>query len=1231
MIKKKFIVNGLIFTLVFGIAAGGTYFLVPQRIIEGEGGSETGEVEPDDPIAVTGIERLMNSTVASLTSGIEVDFNKLRVDIAGKDSNPLYTNHLIADNANLMFSMSELSVHGINLSLEAPVAYQVGAVTKNRGLDLKLIQDNIYFDIYNADSADKWDFKYHVSTATVDVPGAGIDEHTGGTFIYEMGELSWVLEDILDVLTEGGVQISFPSLSTLIKGDNAASESEEESQEEEQEEKSGLDLDSIMASMDSMQEYNLDNNACHYFVWNLEISDELTLPLGLKADANYNLSGVDFPAKNISESSTSYASLTQGEFEFPNSTISISVSADVKTSNSELVWSIPSDAASYRDLSDSLGLFKGIAALAATPKFGIDGNISINHHVEGEEATETTLAQDEIDETANIALNADVDFSSYKLNALSVGLDISTADDENTVYSTGLSAKMFGDEEGNEAYVNVGNVLKAHATKSTVDALMGKIKGSNKNDQEGQAQEQVAEESTSALLDTIKKIEDIKNILDSDMVKGIKEGHYEWALDMLDVFRNDDNFIEVVLSFAPLGIVGKATVTLDGHDNASLLSISIEDLTFASLTVNADIALTDFTDVTVTEEEQSEYLTMTHLVGTVDQIQAFTNTKQGKLSIGASVLKEGTSDVGGHLKGIELTGSAAFDLNVKQATASIKLEEFNTSWRQDHTVNMDLTSNNGGDLDKVLFSYSSYNELIESDEENDNLYNRTNPTGIAKEGYQNTNGVKGYLSIASISDLVDSLTSFFGEADHRFSRVMKSLQSETETSLMSKLTSGNYFAIIELLEDGILKEVNKVGDTTTFVVKGSTFGMNSDITIAIEFDPNATDEDGNVTEGGINNLTISLALGKEEGKMTNVEITLGGIESELDENDKLSSFELADFEAETLEAAGFVDYTSIFNLVDYAIGTTMIGAPVNGGVSTFAIEASVSLVLGEYVFDALKVKAGVYVHGAKVKAYLELNELPVIKGINGPEDSHYFRSFEYEGMRDVAMYYYADGFNPKGYYLLTRDSTYGRLAHVKDSLFLTGAEFNEHPAEYLLQYLIGVNSEFFETEEASEQQEQTTQESSSSILKHAMHAEDFLKSYLYSFNNGNPSWDINIDLGAMLGLSFLGVANLHLGGTRVAYEKDGEIAYFKGLNNLSVDLGIALAGKLKVCSASVDASITNLHDGVYTDGWAFYENTFQTYFSSAVRANGVGDYGYLNYNTSNMGELGYNLYWTAGN
>ena len=1229
MTKKKIIGNTILFLSVFAIAAGGTYFLVPQKIIERGGEDSSSPSNPGEEYVETGIERMMNSTVAALTSGIEVDFNKLRLDIAGKDNNPDFTNHLIADEASLMLSMSELSIHGINLSLEAPVAYQVGSTIKRRGLDLKLVQDDIYFDIYNADNADKWDFKYHVSTATVDIPDAGVDPYTGGTFIYEMGELSWVLEDILDVLTEGGVNITFPSLSSLIKGDSQEQPEEEES---EGEESSGLDLDAIMASMDSMEEYNLDNGAAHYFVWNLEISDEWTLPLGLKGDANYNLSGIDFPAKNVSHDSTSYLNLEQGAFDFPSSSISISVSADIKTSNTELVWTIPEDAASYRTLSDSLDLFKGIASVAATPKFGIDGQISINHHVEGEEATETTLAQDEIDETMNIALDADVDFSSYKLNALQVGIDLSTQDEEEEVYSTGISAKMLNVEDGNEAFLNVGDVLKAHASKSTIDALVGKIKSANSNDQEGQAAEEVGEEATSSLLDTIKKIEAIDNILSSDAIKGIQEGHYEWALDLLDVIRNEDNLIEIKLSFAPLGISGTATVTLSGREGDSLLNISIDDLTFASLTINAEIALTDFAPVAVSEEERAEYVTLTHLVGTVDQIEAFTSTKEGKLDLAVSVLKEGTSDVGGHLKGIELNGSAAFDLNAKQATANLAIEEYNDSWRQTHTVGLDLVSSNGGDLDKALFSYSSLNPTIESDENNDNLYNRTNPTGVAKEGYQNTDGVKGYISMTSITDLVGSLVDFFGETDHRFSRVLRSLQSETETSLIGKLTSGNYFAILEMLDKGILKEFTEENDVAHFVVKGSTFGMDNDIDIDIDFLPNTLDAESNLTEGGIESLAISLALGKEEGKKTNVAISLSNIESELNENDSLTFFDLENTEVSTLSEAGFVDYSSILTLLDYAVGTTMIGAPVNGGVSTFAIEASVSLVLGEYVFDALKVKAGVYVHGAKVKAYLELNDLPVIKGINGPEDSHYFRDFEYEGMRDVAVYYYADGFNPKGYYLLTRDSTYGRLAGVKDSLFLTGAEFNEHPAEYLLQYLIGVNSEFFVEEEAPANEEpEAEEESSSSFLKHAMHAEDFLKSYLYDFNNGNPSWDINLDLGAMLGYSFLGCANLHLGGSRVAYEKDGDTAYFKGLNNLSVDLGIALAGKLKVCSASVDASITNLGNGVYTDGWAQYNNTFETYFSSAIRANGIGSYGYLNYDASGVDTLGYNLYWKSGN
>ena len=99
------------------------------------------------------------------------------------------------------FKINGLSLHEVEFDLNLPIDYN-GLV---RGLQVTLADENLYMAIYSKDDESSYDFKYKVSVApydTKDSSGSSADESTGGIYQYEYGDLDWVIEDIIESLSD---------------------------------------------------------------------------------------------------------------------------------------------------------------------------------------------------------------------------------------------------------------------------------------------------------------------------------------------------------------------------------------------------------------------------------------------------------------------------------------------------------------------------------------------------------------------------------------------------------------------------------------------------------------------------------------------------------------------------------------------------------------------------------------------------------------------------------------------------------------------------------------------------------------------------------------------------------------------------------------------------------------------------------------------------------------------
>ncbi len=1159
-----------LFVGIFGVTAAGTFLLIPQHktIIP---------APEEEPIEMTGAQKLMSNIVDSVSTGLGATVRDGLVVLDGKTQG--YANNLKLNETNLKFRMDGLNIHDIDLIVDAKVDYN----GKNRGLGLSLYDDMIYFNIADYDN-DTWDLKYKVSTATYDSDPQEIDPETGGVVQYSYGKLDWLIEDIIGILTGEGMDVSFPSISGMINGSDSGEDTSSSSEESSE---SSIDAQAILDSMNDMVE---DNNLAsltsdpHYFNWDLVIGDT-TFELGLRSDSEYNLTGVDFPrihSENGVAAQDTITDLVDG--------LGFRIQLDIETNG--LTFGAPTDVADYKSLDNSVALFEKIAHAAGSMKFGVGLDLDLSYETESEEASIYKFAKEGLNDTANLSLNANVDAKGMKLNALDAGLVFSHESNGNTS-SQNLSATYYGADENKDMYINLNNTLLAKTNKTMLDEVVGSIKDAMKSDtvtESGEAsEEQKTEEQVSKTEGAIAQA--IQAVKDSKFMKGLDNGVYDSALDFIKSITVTDNKIEIVLSLEPIGIETGAT---DGKDivitisedtdvaNDPLLNIQLNKIKFASFTVDGALNVIDYTEV-VEPTNKEAYQEMSHLKGTTDQILDIVDAKAATLTLGGGFKFASESDVA-----IDLDGKVALDASTKndlKAGVSIDVKETEEKFVQHHNIKADVAQedaeveNGDGTTSterdtRVFFTYDSINP-------DDMSETHTNP--------KTSDPIKGTMSVGYAMDTVEDIIDWATNSlDNRFSRISRAMSKPGENALINDLTDGKYFSLAGLR---VIKSFTTSSDKDVIVINADSLGLDQDITLTINFNDDASIKSIDVaadfdTNGKALNLSIGLDKGTDEANL------------------------------QTLEdhtADNYCDYNSVVDLANYAVSTTTVGAiKENGhGQTTLGLEANVDIALGNYQFNALTLDGAVSIDGAQLQAAVNLNDIPTIKGLNAPESDKYFRGQEYEGSRDASFYYYADGLETNDEVMMTRDSSYGKLRNVKDSVRMSGDTFSDDVGGWLLQYFLGVDSSLLEKDETTSEDttETTTEKSYGLPLEKAIHVMDVFSGIKVENDANSTSkkyYVVDLDL-ANLGFGFLGTTSLKIGADTVT---DTEGNTFKTLTGLNVEVNLALAGKLKVAKAIVDLSITNVADGSYKNIWnATEQEGYFTYFCPTVVIDGNKVYG----------------------
>ena len=1111
-ISRKAVLKGALMTAAFLGITGGTaavtFFAVPQKITVKTVGSP--KTDNGGSSKLTGKQRFIGNLADSATGGLAITINDLKFDHSYPDSEKTGHNTieiLPGVPGTLDLELSELSLHGIQFALTAPVTYSNnGATPKHRGIHASKVQDKIYLNLfdngnevltfdqekgeYEAPSTDNpsWDFKYVVDVASVD-SGEGVDALTRGTAYYEYGELDWLLADVLEILSEGGISVSLEGWLNNLTGSSSENSSSSSS---------SFDTDAIMASMDEMTEHTvvIGGEERPYFVWNLPLGD-LELPLGFISDSSWGFKGVDLPARIDNQGNPS--TLTAVEL---GSGLTLSAHATVEGGKQiNFASTVYGDPNEYISLKNSAGIFEGVARYVAKPQIGLSADFTIGHNEESYAGSRTKLKKKAISEEGILSLKANIDAfdginKKRALQGFDAQIQIGKAGSDAT---NDIAVSYLKEDESFQGYLNVNDIMKAKASKTYLDSFYAQIV----EDVFGTSADQLSLDQLTELINKLKGSLDkvlssdlvskimsssSSSIFNEDFISSFKSGTFVGALDLIKAIKNGENTITLEFTTEPVGIPGTIKVLLDGRPTVvenenvevhNLLSLVFEGIELSSFTLNGTLSTSDFV-APASFEDASTYEEVSHLKGIASQIKSIASSKSFAAKLSASI-------VSGNEETLSIqNGQLAFDFardeeqsKLMKGSAKLRLVHNAEKYIGTHDVTLALEN----DFKDISFHYDSHAETDEGG------INGSISLPAAKKVFLGDDQESSLLS--------GSLLDFF-KNDDRFSRLGVALMGESSSSLLSSIGNGEYLTLLE--NHGILSSFHLGADKTTLSINGSALGLeNTAINLEIAYE-DATINDENIIEGGISSLKVEIVKTGENAKT--ISFTLSDIGP------------LGDTPIATIDGQ-CEDFNGLASLGAHLMNTLTLGAYVDGrvaGSSSYGLKGSIDLDIAGYGTTLYDFEADAFVEGAETKIHARFFDLPVIRGVNAPDNSHYFRPNEFEGHRDSEIFFYANGVNPEGEALITRNSSYGRLRDVKDAVRVSGKSLTSDFLGWLGQYALGLNESLFESEQSSEPATPYGGEKGEGI-----HIDDAWKGFSYV----DGVYTIKLDLGNLLGISIL--------------------------------------------------------------------------------------------------------------
>lgn len=1044
--------------------------------------------------------------------GFGLHLDEFVLDLPAKHES--HRNVLDLSGGDLSLKLDALSLHSLQVSLDADIDYN----GVERDFSLSLSDDRLHFALGDAgDEGVDYNLRYKTSLASYDL--GEIDATTRGISYYEYGDLDYVLSEILSTL---GKDSLFP-LS------NAS-------------DKLSVDWDAILDSMEGISEYDSSR-----YLWELPIG-ETTYRVGLCHDADYLLSGIEFPLADPGHESVSFDN---------------GMELKIRASLSDLAE--PSFAPkypenTYTEIVDSLSLFRRVASYVNQKRFGFAADFTLSHTEDAIVGDEERFSKDPVSESLNLSAEAMLDLSSGSFEGIHASASFSQGETSQTL---SLHAEETPEEDGLDIYLALNDAVKLKTSTGVAGALLSSTK-------DALADESIQNDAIMTLLSSLTSTANgvsqaIDTFKQSALYEDVENGHYEDVLGTITSIESSANALRLTLDLSASSLHGEAEVLLSGDPSHSLAKVLLHDVGIVSgndqhttFLLNGSLELIDYVATPLTDSES--YMELTHIPHWTETIQSIAEYDQLSASIEGYLLTEGTHSpvtasawygFGNNYQGFAFRGEIAFDLAARVGTGEMTFVDRKEDYVNDHVLQVDVTGEEGendtdendlkgtGNTNAMYVKYSSVNVTAT---EGSNAYDnekRAEPVNADKPLF-------GRFSIHSLNGILDVLSNFSAE-DARLERLSNLFSLTSGSTILSQVLNGHYF---DLLSHEILSEAEVTPSRSRFVIAPGLLSEESGLTLTLDYDVN----------GKPTAITVDTKLGE---KLLHVTITLGE-----------THFEAFPFRLSHNDSS-YTDFSSVKTLVEYVRDTISLGGTdaaydamgnllqEKDTTTTYHIGGSAAISIGK--LDAVTVPLDLFI-------YLKGSTLMILGTTHTPNIA-----VATDGEAGTTFCYISEGDAKEGtVYIRKEYVTHGFLGFGRKgytvSCRVKGGDFLDNIGMWILDYILNLGDVV------------TNEIKKDDKTKKALHGEDLITKFVVADSNkANPAWSLGLDVGKLANTSLLGVLDATIYGLTAHYS-DAYKSYDKQtLYRLSGSLPL-----LTIFSVNLDLSFKNIltnQNNRYVNAW----------------------------------------------
>lgn len=548
-----------------------------------------------------------------------------------------------------------------------------------------------------------------------------------------------------------------------------------------------------------------------------------------------------------------------------------------------------------------------------------------------------------------------------------------------------------------------------------------------------------------------------------------------------------ENSVDVTLNLDVLGIdAGNIVISLD-FDKTSFKGIAINDLNIGGYDVDINLTTKEYSPVHFNLEE---YTAIDPAFSLIDSLEALSQENRFRLEFSGEV-----DDKNGETQNITLDGGLQFDLANKFGFGDLALTD-NTGYK--HDIRVDMRS-----YEEILFSY-----------------NQT---------------MNGYFTSNFFTDVIGMASEILNNKDDHFYEIMDDLfGSMGSLPIMDAINEKDYGKLFEI---GLIDSFNVTDESITLGLKGGLVGIDSTLTLVLNYDPYADDA-----------TTIIKSLEVKDfeygGNTYNFAVNLKKFDDSL-ENQRLDP----------------ADCTTSFDSIAVLLRLGINTAVYNHYHFSGSVNANIFGLI-----DLTKIPIDVKILNEKgnVSIAIEFSSLPILPVVNPGLG---------RGSKDrKASIYYKDG-----YFYIHREETYMKRIiqgyNRKYEVYskADSSYFFANIANYLCKDVLGFSDTIMNQIIGSGSNEDTTTTDST------IHYENLLSDYSYNENSEKPFFNVSLNMAELTKMSMFSDLALKV------YVNDET----KTLSGLSVGLDINV---LVTISLSATLDLVNLGEEFTLDDMNAYIN-----------------------------------------